>query len=289
MPPVKPSRSIDDLIRIMAALRNPQTGCPWDIEQSFATIAPYTIEEAYEVADAIAREDMVDLCDELGDLLLQVVFHARMAEEAGQFAFPDVVEAITRKLIRRHPHVFGDGSAGNPGLVKALWEAIKAEERAEKQARKAASGTARPAEMPSLLDDVPRVLPALTRAVKLQKKAGTVGFDWNDPKAVLAKLREEIDEVEEALDSGNRAHIGEEIGDMLFVIANLARHADIEPEAALDGANAKFLRRFRHIERVMAARGQALKDSTLAEMDALWVEAKHLEKQGKLPAPTEAD
>lgn len=277
---MKPSRELQDLLQIMAALRHPETGCPWDIEQSFATIAPYTIEEAYEVADAIARGDMIDLCDELGDLLLQVVFHARMAEEAGQFAFPDVIEAITRKLIRRHPHVFGDRSAGNPGLVKALWEAIKAEERAEKQARKTRLGLDRPATVPSLLDDVPRVLPALTRAVKLQKKAGTVGFDWNDPRAVLAKLREEIDEVDEALASGDRAHVEEEIGDMLFVIANLARHADIEPEAALEGANAKFQRRFRHIEAVLAARGKPLSESTLEEMDALWVEAKHLEKAG---------
>ncbi|WP_284176950.1 nucleoside triphosphate pyrophosphohydrolase [Rhabdaerophilum sp. SD176] len=275
---MNPSRNIEGLLAIMAALRDRQTGCPWDIEQDFASIAPYTIEEAYEVADAIARNDMVDLCDELGDLLLQVVFHARMAEEAGHFAFADVVEAITRKLIRRHPHVFGDRSAGNPGLVKALWEAIKAEERAEKQARKAAAGRGSGAPEVSLLDDVPRVMPALTRAVKLQKKAGTVGFDWNDPRAVLAKLREEIAEVEEALDQGDKAHLQEEIGDMLFVIANLARHADIEPEAALGDANAKFCRRFRHIEAGLAARGSSLAEASLEEMDALWHEAKMLER-----------
>ncbi|MCZ8258581.1 MAG: nucleoside triphosphate pyrophosphohydrolase [Beijerinckiaceae bacterium] len=275
-----PSRTIQDLLAIMAALRDRETGCPWDIEQDFASIAPYTVEEAYEVADAIARNDMVDLCDELGDLLLQVVFHAQMAEEAGHFAFADVVEAITRKLIRRHPHVFGDRSAGNPGLVKALWEAIKAEERAEKQARKAGAGPGQDTPAASLLDDVPRVMPALTRAVKLQKKAGTVGFDWNDPRAVLSKLREEIAEVEEALDQGDRAHLQEEIGDMLFVIANLARHADIEPEAALGDANAKFCRRFRHIEAGLAARGIRLAEASLKEMDALWHEAKGLEKSG---------
>ena len=278
---MKPSRTIDDLLAIMAALRNRETGCPWDIAQDFSTIAPYTIEEAYEVADAIARNDMVDLCDELGDLLLQVVFHAQMAQEAGHFAFADVVEAISRKLIRRHPHVFGDRAAGNPAAVKTLWEAIKAEERAEKQARKVARGGAATVNVASLLDDVPRVLPALTRAVKLQKKAGTVGFDWNDPRAVLEKLREEIAEVEEALDQGDRAHVQEEIGDMLFVIANLARHADIEPEAALDDANTKFRRRFAHIEAGLAAQGRALGSANLSEMDALWNEAKHLEKDAK--------
>lgn len=273
----RPSREIADLIAIMAALRDPEAGCPWDIAQDFATIAPYTIEEAHEVADAIHRQDMVDLCDELGDLLLQVVFHARMAEEAGHFAFPDVVLAITTKLIRRHPHVFGDKSAGNPGLVKALWEAIKAEERAEKAAAKAAAGFVAP--KPSLLDGVPPALPALTRAVKLQAKAGTVGFDWNDPKAVLAKLREEIDEVEAAIDARDHAGIGEEIGDMLFAIANLARHAGIEPETALEGTNTKFKRRFAHIEARLAAAGRAPAEATLAEMDALWNEAKQREKR----------
>lgn len=272
-----PSRDIDRLIAIMAALRHKETGCPWDIQQDFASIAPYTIEEAHEVADAIARGDMLDLVDELGDLLLQVVFHARMAEEAGHFAFPDVVEAITSKLIRRHPHVFGDKAAGNPGDVKLLWEAIKAEERAEKAALRAATGQTE--RTPSLLDGVPPTLPALSRAVKLQKKAGTVGFDWNDPRAVLAKLREEILEVEEALDSGDKAALTDEIGDMLFVIANLARHADIEPEAALEGTNAKFMRRFAHIEAQLAAQGREFEGASLEEMDALWNEAKALEKQ----------
>lgn len=280
---MKPSRDLADLLAIMAALRHPETGCPWDIRQDFASIAPYTVEEAHEVADAIQRGDMVDLCDELGDLLLQVAFHARMAEEAGHFAFPDVVEAITTKLIRRHPHVFGDREAPdarpgrNPGEVKALWDAIKAEERAEKAARKAGAGIATPAG--SLLDGVPVSLPALTRAVKLQKKASTVGFDWNDPRAVLAKLREEIQEVEEAFDKKDASAIKDEIGDMLFVIANLARHAEIEPEAALEGTNAKFMRRFAHIEARLAAMGRGFDGAGLAEMDALWDEAKALEKR----------
>lgn len=279
---MKPSRDLADLIAIMAALRHPETGCPWDIQQDFTTIAPYTVEEAHEVADAIQRGDMVDLCDELGDLLLQVAFHARMAEEAGHFTFPDVVEAITTKLIRRHPHVFGDRSAENagkgrnPGAVKELWEAIKAEERAEKAARKAEAGIAAPVK--SLLDGVPPTLPALTRAVKLQKKASAVGFDWNDPRAVLAKLREEILEVEEAFDKKDASAIKDEIGDMLFVIANLARHADIEPEAALEGTNAKFMRRFAHIEARLAAQERSLEGAGLEEMDALWNEAKRLEK-----------
>lgn len=280
---MKPSRDLADLIAIMAALRHPETGCPWDIQQDFATIAPYTVEEAHEVADAIQRGDMVDLCDELGDLLLQVAFHARMAEEAGHFAFPDVIEAITTKLIRRHPHVFGDRSAENagkgrnPGAVKELWEAIKAEERAGKAARKAEAGIAVPVE--SLLDGVPPTLPALSRAVKLQKKASTVGFDWNDPRAVLAKLREEIQEVEEAFDKKDASAVKDEIGDMLFVIANLARHADIEPEAALEGTNRKFMRRFAHIEARLAAMGRDFEGASLEEMDALWNEAKGLEKQ----------
>lgn len=274
---MKPSRDLADLIAIMAALRDPDTGCPWDIQQNFASIAPYTVEEAHEVADAIQRGDMVDLCDELGDLLLQVAFHARMAEEAGHFAFPDVIEAITTKLIRRHPHVFGDRSAGNPGAVKELWEAIKAEERAEKATRKAEAGIAVPPK--SLLDGVPPTLPALSRAVKLQKKASAVGFDWNDPRAVLAKLREEIQEVEEAFDKKDASAIKDEIGDMLFVIANLARHADVEPEAALEGTNRKFMRRFAHIEARLAQQARGFDGASLEEMDAFWNEAKGLEKQ----------
>jgi ATP diphosphatase len=277
--PPTPSREIADLLALMAALRDPATGCPWDVAQDFASIAPYTIEEAHEVADAIRRGDLVDLRDELGDLLLQVVFHARMAEEAGHFAFPDIVEAITAKLIRRHPHVFGPAGtdrARNPGLVKELWEAIKAEERAEKARARAAAGMPEPAR--SLLDGLPPTLPALARAVKLQEKAGAVGFDWKDPHAVLAKLREEIDETEAALAAGNRAEIAEEIGDMLFVIANLARHAGIDPDSALEGTNAKFRRRFAHVEARLAAESRTPADASLAEMDAYWNEARARDK-----------
>jgi ATP diphosphatase len=263
------ARDISRLLDIMAALRTPKTGCPWDLEQTFATIAPYTIEEAYEVADAIAHDDLDDLKEELGDLLLQVVFHARMAEEQGAFAFGDVVEAISTKMIRRHPHVFGD-KAGTltPEEVKGAWERIKQEEKAERAARK------RVAEEPGLLASVKGGQPALKRALDLQRKASTVGFDWNDPRAVLAKIREEADEIEAALDDGDNAHIAAETGDLLFAVVNLARHAGADPEMALRAANAKFERRFAHIERALAARGRTLTEATLAEMDALWNEAK---------------
>ncbi|MGD9840067.1 MAG: nucleoside triphosphate pyrophosphohydrolase [Afipia sp.] len=265
------SAGILKLIDIMAALRTPETGCPWDLEQTFATIAPYTIEEAYEVADAIARYDLDDLKEELGDLLLQVVFHARMAEEQGAFAFDDVAEAINTKMIRRHPHVFGERAGRmTPDEVKGLWGRIKVEEKAERAARrgepvKANSG---------LLDSVKKSQPALARAMDLQRTASTVGFDWNDPRAVLAKIREEADEIEAALDSGDDAHITEETGDLLFAVVNLARHAKTDPEMALRATNAKFERRFAYIERTLAARGSSLAQATLAEMDALWNEAK---------------
>ena len=252
----------------MAALRTPGTGCPWDLEQNFRTIAPYTLEEAYEVADAIARGDLADLKDELGDLLLQVVFHARMAQEQGAFEFGDVVEAITTKLIRRHPHVFGDESGPTAEAVKGLWERIKA-------AEKAGRGEAAPA---SALDGVPVALPALSRALKLQIKAGQVGFDWNDPRAVLAKIREEADEIEAALDAQDRAHAATEVGDLLFAVVNLARHLHADPEGILRDTNRKFERRFHFIEAALARRGKAPKDATLAEMDALWDEAKAAEK-----------
>jgi nucleoside triphosphate diphosphatase len=261
-----PSRDIARLIEIMAALRTPKTGCPWDLEQNFATIAPYTIEEAYEVADAIARNDLPDLEDELGDLLLQVVFHARMAQEQGAFDFGGVVEAITTKLIRRHPHVFGDQSARDPQAVKGLWDEIKAQEKQAKAAR------GRPIEEGALAG-VPVTLPALTRALKLQTKAGKVGFDWNDPRAVLRKIREEADEIEAALDD-NDGSAAAEVGDLLFAAVNLARHLDADPEAVLRQTNEKFERRFASIERALAARGKTPKGSTLAEMDALWDEAK---------------
>jgi ATP diphosphatase len=264
-------RQIATLLDIMTRLRTPETGCPWDLEQNFATIAPYTIEESYEVADAIARGDLDDLKDELGDLLLQVVFHARMAEEQGAFAFDDVVAAIVAKMIRRHPHVFG-ARAGRmtPDEVKGSWSGIKAEEKAERAARRGEA----PDAAPSLLDRVKSGQPALAQAMDLQRVASTVGFDWNDPRAVLAKLREETDEIEAALDAGDADHVTEEIGDLLFVVVNLARHADADPEMALRAANAKFRRRFGYIERTLAARGASLDAATLAEMDALWNEAK---------------
>ena len=265
---MKPSRDISRLIEIMAALRTPGSGCPWDLEQNFRTIAPYTLEEAYEVADAIARNDLPGLKDELGDLLLQVVFHARMAQEQGAFDFPDVVETIATKLIRRHPHVFADADGKTAKAVEGLWERIKAEEKAE---RGEAPHT-------GALAGVPVGLPALTRALKLQTKAGRVGFDWNDPRAVLAKIREEAAEIEAELDRGDKAAMAAEVGDLLFAVVNLARHLDADPEGVLRETNLKFERRFAAIERALAARGKTPKDATLAEMDALWNDAKTAEK-----------
>ena len=261
------SRDITRLLEIMAALRTPGTGCPWDLEQNFATIAPYTLEEAYEVADAIERKDYPHLCDELGDLLLQVVFHARMAEEQGAFDFGNVVEAITEKLLRRHPHVFGDLRGLSPKQVEGLWQQIKSDEKA-----------AKPKKEEGALAGVPVGLPALTRALKLQQKAGKVGFDWNDPLAVLAKIREEADEIEADIKSGKRDAAAAEVGDLLFAVANLARHLDVDPEGTLRGANQKFERRFASIERALAERGKTPEQSTLAEMDALWDEAKAAER-----------
>ena len=273
-----PSRDISRLLEIMAALRAPGTGCPWDIEQDFASIAPYTLEEAFEVADAIERGDFVDLRDELGDLLLQVAFHARMAEEQRRFDFGGVVEAITTKLIRRHPLVFGDARDLTPDAVKALWGQIKAEEKRERAAQRAAAGEPPETAAQGTLAGVPVNLPGLTRAVKLQQKAGKVGFDWNDPRAVIAKLREEIDEVEVEIDRADQRAIADEVGDLLFALANLARHLDVDPEAALRGTNAKFERRFAHIEARLAEQGRRPEAATLDEMEALWVEAKSKEK-----------
>lgn len=259
----------------MAALRAPETGCPWDLEQTFATVAPYTIEEAYEVAEAIAHGDLDDLKEELGDLLLQVVFHARMAEEQGAFAFGDVVNAITTKMIRRHPHVFGDRAGRiTPDEVKGLWHSIKAEEKAERAALRGES----PEKKAGLLASVKKSQPALARALDLQSVASTVGFDWNDPRAVLAKIREEAAEIEAALDSKDQSHIAEETGDLLFAVVNLARHAKADPEMALRVTNAKFERRFAYIERTLAARGSSLEKATLEEMDALWNEAKTIKQ-----------
>jgi ATP diphosphatase len=273
----------------MAALRTPVTGCPWDLEQTFETIAPYTIEEAYEVHDAIERGDRGELRDELGDLLLQVVYHARMAEEERAFAFADVVDAVTRKMIRRHPHVFGDETARAATLQKGWWETIKAEEKSAK----GENGAETPAAPTSILADVPLALPSLTRAVKLQAKAARVGFDWPSLAPVFAKMREELAELEEiatpadprgATASGTATpadpRIVEELGDLLFVIANVARHLAIDPETALRSANTKFTRRFAHIEQRLAEQGKQPADSTLEEMDALWDEAKAREKDG---------
>jgi ATP diphosphatase len=263
-----PARALERLIGIMAALRTPGTGCPWDLEQTFATVAPYTIEEAYEVADAIERQDLDDLRDELGDLLLQVVFHARMAEEAGAFAFGDVVAAVSEKLVRRHPHVFGEARHLSPAAVRTLWEDIKREERA-------ARGAATPG---GQLDGVPAALPALTRAEKLTRKAAAVGFDWPDAGQVVAKIREEVDEVADALASGSRDAIEDELGDLLFAAANLARHAGIDAETAGRRANAKFERRFRAIEAALTRQGRSLDDADLDEMERLWAEAKRTER-----------
>jgi ATP diphosphatase len=272
---MRPSREIERLIAIMAALRTPGTGCPWDLEQDFATIAPYTIEEAYEVADAIARGDLLDLKDELGDLLLQVVFHARMAEEAGAFDFGDVVESITSKLIRRHPHVFGEARDLSPDGVKALWGEIK---RAEKEERRRERGVS---EEPAagILDGVPAGLPALARADKLTRKAATVGFDWPNAAQVIDKIEEEVREVREALEAGSRGEIEDEIGDLLFAVANLARHARVDPESALRNANTKFERRFRAVETALAAGGRTPAEASLDDMEDLWVKAKTAERR----------
>jgi ATP diphosphatase len=263
-----PSRDVRRLIDIMAVLRTPDAGCPWDLAQNFSTIAPYTLEEAYEVADAIARENLADLKEELGDLLLQVAFHARMAEEQRAFDFGDVVQGITEKLIRRHPHVFGDVDSHTPQAVEGLWERIKAQEKAAKS----------PANEGALAG-VPVALPALTRALKLQAKASKVGFDWNEPRAVLRKIREEADEIEAELDRAETdiAAAGAEVGDLLFAAVNLARHLRADPESVLRQTNRKFERRFAAIERALAAQGKTPQDTTLAEMDALWDAAKAVE------------
>ncbi|WP_304190342.1 nucleoside triphosphate pyrophosphohydrolase [Phenylobacterium aquaticum] len=258
-------RPIDRLLAIMARLRDPQGGCPWDLEQSFATIAPYTVEEAYEVADAVERQNLGDLREELGDLLFQVVFHARMAEEQQAFAFDDVVEAICAKMIRRHPHVFGEALARTSDEQTAAWEVIKVQERATK------------GKADSLLDDVPTGLPALTRAVKLSKRAASVGFVWPTIAEVMDKLHEEVAELEVEIAADDREKARAELGDVLFVAANIARTLDIDPEDALRATNAKFNRRFRFIEAALRDRGKTPDQSDLAEMDALWNAAKAAE------------
>lgn len=255
------------LIEIMAALRDAESGCPWDIEQNFASISPYTIEEAYEVADAIAREAWDEFPSELGDLLLQVVFHAQMASEKGMFDFADVAAKISDKLIDRHPHVFGNESRDKSAAQQVKdWETIKAAERAAKAEK-------------GVLDGVALGLPALTRAVKLQNRAARVGFDWPGAEHVLDKIAEETAELVEARESADHEHLTEEFGDLLFVVANLARHLDIDPEEALRGANAKFTRRFRFIEAQLQAQGRRPDESNLEEMDGLWDDAKQAERE----------
>ncbi|MEA1834678.1 nucleoside triphosphate pyrophosphohydrolase [Methylobacterium durans] len=276
MPESPDAPPISRVLRLMAELRDPEQGCAWDVAQTFASIVPYTLEEAYEVADAIARGDLDDLREELGDLLLQVVFHARMAEEAGAFGFDDVARTIAEKLVRRHPHVFdGQGRLlpdaerpDDPAEIEALWSAIKAEERA-------ASGKGARAAGP--LSGIAHALPALARAEKISRRAAGFGFDWPDAASVVAKVREETDEVTEALAAGAPEAVAEEIGDLLFAVANLARHAGVDPEEALRRGNAKFERRFTAMAARLEAAGGSLPDSDLATMEAAWVVVKREE------------
>ena len=268
---------LNDLLHLMARLRDPQHGCPWDLQQNYASIVPHTLEEAYEVADAIESGDFDHLPGELGDLLFQVVYYSQLAREEGRFDFATVVDAITRKLVRRHPHVFPDGDLyGSPEVprldeaaIKQRWEEIKAEERAEKAAAP---------EQLSLLDDVPSALPALSRAAKLQKRAAQVGFDWPEALPVVDKVREELGEVLEAMSDNDPQAIAEELGDMLFVVVNLARHLKVDPENALRAANGKFERRFRFIEQALREAGRPIESCDLEELDALWGEAKKAER-----------
>ena len=262
-----PTANIDKLIEVMARLRHPTEGCPWDVAQTFETIVPYTIEEAYEVADAVERRDMEALRDELGDLLLQVVFHSRMAEEQHNFVFDDVAGAIADKLIRRHPHVFGDGGANDKAAVKETWESLKAVERAGKAAKDGRSA--------SVLDDVPAAFPALMRAEKLQKRAARIGFDWPEVAPVLDKVAEELDELKSEIDGGGSAvRLSDEAGDLLFSCVNVLRHLNVDPEVALRAANAKFERRFRAVEAELAAEDRQPHDADLAELEVLWARAK---------------
>lgn len=270
---MEPSKDISRLLEIMARLRDPVTGCAWDAEQTFDSIMPYTIEEAYEVGDAIERNDMADLCDELGDLLLQVVFHAQMANEAGHFGFGDVVDAVTRKMIRRHPHVFGDEKLRSPKMAKGMWEKIKAEEKAEKHIRALARGE----QASSLLDDVPRALPAFLEARKLQAGAARVGFDWSEAEPILDKIEEEIAELRHAIKHETQTDVATEWGDLAFALVNLSRHLDVDPEMQLKSANAKFRRRFSGVEQGLAAKGKSTDAATLDEMEAEWVAFKRLE------------
>lgn len=275
-PTAQPRERIETLLAVMARLRDPERGCPWDVKQDFASIATYTIEEAYEVAEAIDRGDLGDLKDELGDLLLQVVFHAQMANEQGAFAFADVVAAINDKMIRRHPHVFGDASVEDADAQTAAWEKMKAAERAAKRRDSDAP--------PSALDDVPRALPEWQRALKLQKRGANVGYDWPDATPVIAKLEEELEEVREALampaSPERQDALEDEIGDLLFVAMNLARKAKVDPGTALRRANAKYERRFRQMEALARAQGGEFSALSLDEQSALWNAAKRIERGG---------
>ncbi|WP_280549829.1 nucleoside triphosphate pyrophosphohydrolase [Halomonas sp. 11-S5] len=280
-----PRYDLDDLLTLMAVLRDPEQGCPWDVKQDWDSIVPHTLEEAYEVADAIERRAWDELPGELGDLLFQVVYYSQFGTEAGRFDFHEVVHVLTAKMLRRHPHVFPDGTLASrrEGVsaaevqtrqVHSRWESLKAEERAER-AR---------AEAHSVLDDVPRTLPALSRASKLSKRAARVGFDWPDASGVLAKIREELDEVEEALAEGVRAHAAEEVGDLLFAVTNLARTLKADPEQCLRATNAKFERRFRHVEAALAAAEVPLQEAGLAAMERHWQAAKHLDTPVQEPS-----
>lgn len=276
---MQPGRDVSRLVDIMAALRTPQTGCPWDLEQNFRSIAPYTVEEVYEVVDAIERNDMENLREELGDLLLQVVYHARMAEELGTFNFADVVEGVTTKMVRRHPHVFGSTEARSAGMAKGTWERIKTAEKAERAARRQAMGLTEDTEKAGILDDVPAAMPPFLEALKLQQKAAKVGFDWNDPRAVIAKIREELAEFEAELDADDgspEAHqkLEDELGDTLFTYVNLARHLDLDTEAAVRRTNMKLRKRMAYIEAELEKDGRTLADADLEEMEKLWQAAK---------------
>ncbi|QND39031.1 nucleoside triphosphate pyrophosphohydrolase [Rhizobium leguminosarum bv. viciae] len=274
---MEPSKDISRLIEIMAALRHPETGCPRDIVQSFETIKPYTIEEAYEVSDAIERSDMDDLCDELGDLLLQVVFHARMAEEAGEFSFGDVVNAITAKMIRRHPHVFARSAADTPDAVKRQWDEIKQAEKRERAERRSRRGITEDFNS-GFLGSVQRSFPALTEALKLQERAAKVGFDWSAPEPILDKIEEEIGELRVALREGDQAKVSDELGDLIFAVVNIGRHVKADPEQAVRGTNTKFRRRFSHIEQVLEAEGETLEAASLERMEEIWQAAKAIER-----------
>lgn len=273
---MKPSGDIKRLLEIMAALRTPETGCPWDLVQTFETIKPYTLEEAYEVADAIERHDMDDLCEELGDLLLQVVFHAQMAEEAGEFTFEDVVKAITSKMIRRHPHVFARSDANTPGAVKLQWDQIKQQEKRERAERRAKRGLTEDFKK-GHLGGVQRSFPALIEALKLQEQAAKVGFDWSTAEPILDKIEEEIGELRAALKEGRSARVADELGDLIFATVNVGRHVKADPEMALRGTNTKFRRRFSHIEQKLAENGETLEAASLERMEELWQDAKHSE------------